>query len=224
MPAALQAEQLTKVYGDLVALAPLDLTVKDGERIVLVGANGSGKTTFMRMIAGLLEPTSGSASVGGDPAGTINARAALSYLPDDPVLYEDLSLAEHLEYIARLHETDDWEPRAAYLVERLGLAHRMDDLPAQFSRGLRQKTSIALGLVRPFEVLVVDEPFVGLDTPGRLALLDLLELAAEDGATIVVATHSAEFVDRATRCIALRDGELVHDGPATVADVNRLVS
>lgn len=224
MPAAVQALGLTKVYGDLVALAPLDLTVKDGEQVVLVGANGSGKTTFMRMIAGLLEPSGGTAAIGGEPVGTINARAALSYLPDDPVLYDDLSLAEHLEYVARLHEAEDWEERAAYLVDRLGLSHRVDDLPAQFSRGLRQKTSLALGLVRPFEVLVVDEPFVGLDTPGRSALIELLGLAAEDGATIIVATHSAEFVDRATRCVALRDGEVVHDGPATAADVTRIVS
>lgn len=224
MTAAVQANQLTKVYGDLVALAPLDLTIKDGERVVLVGSNGSGKTTFMRMIAGLLEPSGGTAAIAGEPAGTINARAALSYLPDDPVLYDDLSLAEHLEYVARLHETEDWEERAYYLVERLGLGHRLDDLPAQFSRGLRQKTSIALGLVRPFEVLVVDEPFVGLDAPGRTALVDLLDLAAQEGATVLVATHSAEFVDRATRCVALRDGEIVHDGPAAAADLSRLVS
>jgi ABC-type multidrug transport system ATPase subunit len=224
MPAALLASGLTKVYGELVALAPLDLAVKDGERVVMVGSNGSGKTTFLRMVAGLLEPSGGTAGVAGEPAGSINARAALSYLPDEPVLYDDLSLAEHLEYVARLHEAEDWEPRAAYLVDRLGLSHRVDDLPAQFSRGLRQKTSIALALIRPFEVLVVDEPFVGLDAPGRSALLELLDHAADDGATVIVASHSVEFVDRASRCVALRDGELIHDGPATQADVLRLVS
>jgi len=200
-PFALQTEGLSKTYGDLVALAPLDLVVDAGERVVLVGANGSGKTTLVRLVAGLLEPTAGTVEVAGEASGSIDARAALSYLPDDPVLYDDLSVAEHVEYISRLHETEGWEDRAAYLIDRLGLTARIDDLPARFSRGLRQKTSLVLGLVRPFEVLVVDEPFVGLDQPGKAALLDLLEEAATEGATVVVATHQLEFVDRATRCI-----------------------
>jgi len=224
LPVAVETRDLTKAYGDLVALAPLTLSIATGERVVLVGTNGSGKTTLLRMLAGLLEPSGGEAEVAGDPAGSIDARAALSYLPDDPVLYDDLSLAEHVEFIARLHETDAWQDRSAYLVDRLGLTARLDDLPARFSRGLRQKTSLVLSLVRPFEVLVVDEPFVGLDQSGRAALLELLDDAADSGATVVVATHQLEYVDRATRCVALRDGELTHDGPADQATVARLLA
>ncbi len=220
---ALETRELTKAYGELVALAPLTLSVHAGERVVLVGTNGSGKTTLLRMVAGLLEPSDGEAEVAGDPAGSIDARAALSYLPDDPVLYDDLSLAEHVEFVARLHDTDGWQDRSAYLVDRLGLTNRLDDLPARFSRGLRQKTSLVLGLVRPFEVLVVDEPFVGLDQSGKAALLELLDDAADSGATVVVATHQLEYVDRATRCVALRDGELTHDGPADQPTIARLL-
>ncbi len=222
--AALVCAGLTKAYGDLVALAPLDLVINQGERVVLVGPNGSGKTTLLRMVAGLIEPSEGSCMVAGDPAGSINARAALSYLPDDPVLYDDLSLAEHLRYIAGLHETVDWAHRANDLVERLGIAHRIDDLPARFSRGLRQKTSLALGLVRPFDLLIIDEPFIGLDQPGKEALLELLEEAADDGATVIIATHQLEYVDKATRCIGLRDGTLSHDGEASAQIVHELVS
>lgn len=224
LPVALETRDLTKAYGELVALAPLTLTVAAGERVVLVGTNGSGKTTLLRMVAGLLDPSGGEVEVAGDPAGSIDARAALSYLPDDPVLYDDLSLAEHVEFVARLHETEAWQERSAYLIDRLGLTPRLDDLPARFSRGLRQKTSLVLGLVRPFEVLVVDEPFVGLDQSGKEALLELLDDAADSGATVVVATHQLEYVDRATRCIALRDGELTHDGPADLATVAKLLS
>ena len=224
LPVALETRDLTKAYGELVALAPLTLTVAAGERVVLVGTNGSGKTTLLRMVAGLLDPSGGEVEVAGDPAGSIDARAALSYLPDDPVLYDDLSLAEHVEFVARLHETEAWQERSAYLIDRLGLTPRLDDLPARFSRGLRQKTSLVLGLVRPFEVLVVDEPFVGLDQSGKEALLELLDDAADSGATVVVATHQLDYVDRSTRCIALRDGELTHDGPADLATVAKLLS
>jgi ABC-type multidrug transport system ATPase subunit len=221
---SLEARGLTKDYGDLVALAPLDLRVEEGERVVLVGPNGSGKTTFLRMAAGLLEPSDGELLVNGEPAGSLEARAATSYLPDNPVLYDDLSLNEHLEYVSRLHDADEWHERAEGLLERLGLSHRADDLPARFSRGLRQKSTIALGLIRPFSLLLVDEPFVGLDQPGKEALLELLDEASDAGATVVVATHQLDYVVRATRCIALRDGEVSYDGPAGSADVNKLVS
>jgi ABC-type multidrug transport system ATPase subunit len=221
---AIETKDLTKAYGELVALAPLNLTVRAGERVVLVGTNGSGKTTLLRMLSGLLEPSGGEAVVAGDPAGSIDARAALSYLPDDPVLYDDLSLAEHVEFVARLHDSEGWEDRSAYLLDRLELTGRRDDLPARFSRGLRQKTSLVLGLVRPFEVLVVDEPFVGLDQSGKAALLELLDDTASSGATVIVASHQMDFVARATRCLALRDGELTHDGPADEATVARLLA
>jgi ABC-2 type transport system ATP-binding protein len=221
---ALEAVGLEKDYGDLLAVAPLDLEVVEGQRVVLVGPNGSGKTTFLRMAAGLLEPSGGEVLIAGHPAGSMVAREATSYLPDNPVLYDDLSLVEHIEYVSRLHGNDDWDAQGQGLMERLGLAGRADDLPSRFSRGLRQKTSIVLALVRPFALLLIDEPFVGLDQPGKQALLDLLDEANDAGATVVVATHSLEFVDRADRCIALRDGELAYDGPATVEEVTRLVS
>ncbi len=158
---------------------------------------------------------SGRVVVAGAPPGSLPARAATSYVPDAPVLYDDLSVFEHLEYVGRLHGNEAWDDSAEELVERLGLEERVDDLPARFSRGLRQKTSIALGLVRPFSLLLVDEPFVGLDAGGRLALLELLDESAAAGAAVVVATHQLEFVDQASRCLGLRDGRLVYDGPAT---------
>jgi ABC-type multidrug transport system ATPase subunit len=219
----LTAVGATKAYGDLVALTPIDLKVKRGELLALVGHNGSGKSTFLRLIAGTLDLTGGSIEVDGSPAGSSGARAATSYVPDDPVLYDDLSVREHLAYVAALHGVDASAEDLDAIVERLGLLARADDLPARFSRGLRQKTSIALGIVRPFELLLVDEPFVGLDAMGKAALLDLLDELHREGRTIVVATHDAQFVERVTRCVALRDGEVVHDGRATPDDVLRFV-
>jgi ABC-type multidrug transport system ATPase subunit len=220
----LVAEGAEKAYADLVALAPLDLTVRAGEVVALVGHNGSGKSTLMRLAAGLLELTAGTITIAGEPAGTSPARAALSYLPDEPVLYDDLSVREHLAYIASIHGAEVTDEIVDALLERLGLLHRADDLPARFSRGLRQKASIAVGLIRPFDLLLVDEPFVGLDATGKEAMLGLLAEANAAGAAVVVATHEPGFVERSTRCVALRDGALIHDGAATAADVLRLVS
>jgi ABC-type multidrug transport system ATPase subunit len=190
---------------------------------VLVGHNGSGKTTLLRIAAGLLDATSGEIAVAGHAVGSMEARAFTSYLGDQPVFYDDLTVWEHLEYVARLHETEGWEQHAAELLEMVGLTHRADDLPTTFSRGLRQKAAIALAFVRPFEVLLVDEPFVGLDKPGRDALLELFARAHSDGATLVVATHELTTVGAAERLVALRDGEVIYDGAPGDADPDALV-
>ncbi|MDP2291007.1 MAG: ABC transporter ATP-binding protein [Actinomycetota bacterium] len=223
MTAALSTEQLMKDYGDRPALMPLDLEVPRGQHVALVGHNGSGKTTLLRMAAGLLDPSGGEARIDGHLAGSSGARTALSWLSDTPTFYDDLSLWEHLEYIARLHGADDWTERAESLMERLHLSDRRDDIPTTFSRGLRQKAAIAIALVRPFTVMLVDEPFVGLDQAGKDTLLELLDESAGDGATLLVATHELAFVHRVERLLALRDGVLVYDGAPSDTDVHTLV-
>ena len=223
-PPVLATMQLEKSYGETTALMPLDLRVRPGEAVVLIGHNGSGKTTLLRMLAGLLEPSSGEAEVSGHPVGSLGARAATSFLSDTPTFYDDLSVWEHLEYTARLHGVEDWEQRAADLLGHVGLYDRADDLPTRFSRGLRQKAAITLALVRPFDVLLVDEPFVGLDATGKVALLELLDAVHRDGASLIVATHELDFVNRVDRCVALRDGQVVHDGGTAGLDVLALVS
>lgn len=221
-PAALDVVGLAKRYGDALALWPMDLRVGAGERISLIGHNGSGKTTLMRMLVGMLESSEGSATVAGHPIGSIEARAAVSYLADQPVFYDDLTVWEHLEYIARLHGTDDWEQQAVDLVDMVGLMERVDDLPSTFSRGLKQKAAMCMAFVRPFDVMLIDEPFVGLDRLGREALLELLTLAHTDGATLVVATHELSSVKESSRLLALSAGEVVYDGDPNDADLAAL--
>ncbi len=211
---AVAVDGLAKRYGDVDALAPLDLEVPEGQSLVLVGHNGSGKSTLLGMLAGVLDPSEGSASIHGYAVDAIAARRHRSWLPDNPVLYDDLSVREHLEYVSRLHGDCD-EAVNADLVERLGLVDRYDDLPSQFSRGLRQKTAIAVAFCRPFSVLLVDEPFVGLDASGRSAMLDLLAESVDNGASVVVATHDPAVIERFDRGVVLENGELVHDGPAS---------
>ena len=214
---------LTKEFDEVPALDDVSFEVGPGERVVLIGLNGSGKTTLLRTLAGLSESTSGDVTVDGHHPGTVEARAAVSFIPDEPVLYDDLSLLEHLEYIGRMHGNEAWEAEGDELVERLGLAGRAENLPSTFSRGLRQKSSIALGLVRSFSLLLVDEPFVGLDRPGRETLLELLAEAAVAGAALIVATHQDDYLGMATRCIALHDGVVVYDGPATPEAVDEVL-
>ncbi len=223
MSSALDINAVAKNYGDAPALAPITLQVERGERVALIGHNGSGKTTLLRILSGLLEPSEGSATVCGHVTGSLGARAALSYVADQPTFYDDLSVWEHMEYVARLHGVADWEQHAADLLGALGLYDRADGLPNRFSRGLRQKTALALGFVRPFDLLLVDEPFVGLDSAGKEALLGLLAGASEQGATVVVATHELSFVHTVGRIVALRDGALVHDGGTAGVDIDRLV-
>jgi len=221
--AALVTSNLGKDYGDGMGLGALDLEVQPGELVMLVGPNGAGKSTFLGLAAGLIEPTNGGAWVLGQKIGSLPARAATSYLPDAPVLYDDLSLWEHIEYIARMHATKDWEEYADDLLDMFNLTDRVDDLPSRFSRGLKQKASLVLGLIRPFSLLLIDEPFVGLDTPGQETLVDVLADVAEQGAAIVVSTHQMDLTPKASRCVGLRDGEKSYDGPATPEKIRSLV-
>jgi ABC-type multidrug transport system ATPase subunit len=220
---ALHVNNISKSYGTSPALDPISIEVAPGERIALIGHNGSGKTTMMRIAAGLLDATEGSVSIYGHESGSLSARASLSFIADQPTFYDDLTLWEHMEYVARLHGVEEWEQTAADLLGHLGLYDRADDMPNRFSRGLKQKSAIALGFIRPFDLLLVDEPFVGLDASGKEVLLELLASASDNGSTVIVATHELSFVHTVQRVIALRDGRLVYDGPTEGIDVDRLV-
>jgi ABC-type multidrug transport system ATPase subunit len=220
---ALSIDNVSKSYGTAPALDPISFDINTGDRVALIGHNGSGKTTLIRIAAGLLDSSTGSVSIGGAASGSMSARAALSFIADQPTFYDDLSLWEHMEYVARLHGVEDWEQTAADLLGHLGLYDRADDMPNRFSRGLKQKSAIALGFIRPFDLLLVDEPFVGLDAAGKEALLELLADATSHGSTVVVATHELSFVHTVSRIIALRDGRLVYDGGTDGIDVDGLV-
>lgn len=220
---ALEAVAVSKDYWGQAALDSLHLNIASGERTLLVGPNGSGKTTLLRLAAGLLEPSAGRIRVLGAEAGTLEARALTSYVADRPALYDDLSLAEQLEYVARLHAAAEWERRAGLLLSAFGLEARADDLPSGFSQGQRQRAALALALVRPFRLLLLDEPFTGLDPSGRESLLRVLDDVADAGAAVVVVSHGRDYLDQATRCVGLVDGRMAYDGPANADAIQRLV-
>lgn len=215
----LSVSGLRRNFGDLTAVDGFGFDLAAGECVALIGHNGSGKTTALRVIAGRLEPTSGSVLVNGanvhDRRRGHKARARLAFVPDTPVLYDDLTVGEHLELVGLAHglgsELDD---RVALLLERLGLSPRRDFLPRQLSRGMRQKTQIACVFVRPFDALLLDEPVVGLDPPSQAVLRSLLLEAKLAGAGVVFSTHQLAFAaGLADRAIVLDDGRVVDAGP-----------
>jgi ABC-2 type transport system ATP-binding protein len=218
-PPPLETTGLRRAYGRLVALAGLDLTVARGECVALIGANGSGKSTAVRAIAGLLEPSDGSVRVcGHDPheePDAESARAALALVPDTPLLYDDLTVREHLDLVTLSHGVDDdgVDERIDALLDRLGLAARADFIPRELSRGMRQKTQLACALVRPAALLVLDEPVVGLDPPSQLLLGELLREAKRGGTAVLLTTHQMAFADGlADRAVMLEEGEIVDEG------------
>src|SRR3954454_19594186 len=191
----LEMSGLRRTYGRLVALASLDLKVAAGECVALIGANGSGKSTAVRTIAGLLEPSAGWIRVSGyDPhkePEAEDARAELALVPDTPLLYDDLTVRQHLELVTLSHGVADEnvDERIDALLDQLGLRAREGFLPRELSRGMRQKTQLACALVRPAAVLVLDEPVVGLDPPSQLLLGELLREAKGAGVAILLTTH-----------------------------------
>lgn len=175
----LSVRGLRRTFGELTAVDGLDLDLVPGECVAVIGHNGSGKTTALRVMGGRLEPTGGTVKVDGadvhDRRRGHLARARLAFVPDTPVLYEDLTVGEHLELVGVAHgASEGLDERIDGLLERLGLGSRRDFLPRHLSRGMRQKTQIGCAFIRPFELLLLDEPVVGLDPPSRATLRSLL--------------------------------------------------
>jgi ABC-type multidrug transport system ATPase subunit len=212
-PDALRASALLKRYGDAVALGPLDLRVRAGEMVALLGPNGAGKSTLLALAAGLLEPSGGELLVAGQRPGSMAARRLVSYVPDTPALYDDLSIAETAEYVARLAGAADWEERVTSLLDRFGMAGRGDQAPARLSRGLRQRAALVAGLARPFRVLLLDEPFATLDAQSAALLAAHLEECVDAGAAVVVASHQHDVLPARCRTLRLREGRLDEDAP-----------
>jgi ABC-type multidrug transport system ATPase subunit len=211
----LETSGLRRTYGRLVALRSLDLTIAAGECVALIGANGSGKSTAVRTIAGLLEPSAGWVRVcGSDPhrePGAEAARADLALVPDSPLLYDDLTVRQHLELVALTHGAP--EDGIDALLERLGLGARTEFVPRELSRGMRQKTQLACALVRPARLLLLDEPVVGLDPPSQALLYALLLEAKRAGRAVLLTTHQMAFADGlADRAVMLEEGEVIDAG------------
>jgi ABC-2 type transport system ATP-binding protein len=218
-PPPLQARGLSRAYGQLEALRDFWLSVAPGQCVALIGANGSGKSTAVRLLAGLLEPSAGEVRIEGfDPHSepeAEQARARLALVPDNPLLYGDLTVREHVELVTVAHGLagSEADARIDELLERLGLAHRRDFRPAELSRGMRQKTQLACALIRPTAILLLDEPVVGLDPPSQALLHAMLLERKAAGGAVLLTTHQLGFADGlADRGMLLGEGEVLDEG------------
>jgi ABC-2 type transport system ATP-binding protein len=215
-PPPLDARVVSRSYGRLVALHDFSLTVAPGRCVALIGANGSGKSTALRTLAGLLAPTEGEVRIEGlDPhrePEAEQARARVAMVPDNPLLYGDLTVREHVELVTVAHGVADADVDG--LLARLGLAHRSDFRPAELSRGMRQKTQLACALIRPAALLLLDEPVVGLDPPSQSLLHTILAERKAAGCAVVLTTHQLGFADGlADDGVLLAEGEVADSGP-----------
>jgi ABC-2 type transport system ATP-binding protein len=211
----IEVRSLTRRYGDFTAVRDITFSVAAGEVVGLVGPNGAGKTTTLRSIVGIIRPTAGTVSIAGHDllADPLAAKAALAFIPDEPHLFPYLTVAEHLRFVARIYGVADAEPRGAALLEELELAERRDALPAELSRGMKQKLAIACGLLHEPRALLLDEPLTGLD-PGAIRRMKRTILQrAEAGAAVILSSHLLSLVEElCSRILVIHGGQLVASG------------
>ena len=214
----MRAQDLVVDFGEVRAVAGFDLSVGAGASVALVGRNGAGKSTTMRVLAGVLPPTSGSVSIGGvdyaaDPAA---ARAQVGYCPDVGGLIPRATPWEHLHLAARLRGMDDWEPRARDLLERFDLAAAADRVTSGFSHGMGRRMSVLLAAFHRPSLMLLDEPFDGVDPLGVDATLEVIRELRQGGTAVLVSTHLLHLaVDACEEAVVLRGGRVVADAPAS---------
>lgn len=219
----IQVTNLKKTFGKVTVLSVNDWRLESGSNAVLVGENGAGKTTLLTLLAGLARPTTGSVKVGGNMVGSKAAREAVTFVPDQPALFDDLTVEEQMFYVAKLNGQSEPTEFSLELANRLDFLDLLDRFPQAMSKGQRQKAGLLVGTARPFEVLLLDEPTTGLDAESRSALVAVLDDFANEGGIVLSSTHDPELIEAATQVVEVVEGELVlgsedQDGALGVAN------
>ncbi len=216
----IEVEGLTKLYGEFPAVRDLSFSVQPGEVLGLVGANGAGKTTTLRCLAGIIPPTSGSVRVAGHDlhAEPVAAKGRLAFLPDEPRLFDYLTVRQHLAFVARIYRVAEFRERADRLLEELELTDKAEQLPGELSRGMKQKLSIACGLLHEPGVIFFDEPLTGLDPSGIRRMKASIRQRAAAGAAILISSHLLSLLEEiCTHVLILHAGRKVAGG--TLAEI-----
>ena len=211
----IETRMLTKKYGDLVAVSELDLYVEPGELFVFLGPNGAGKTTTIKMLTGLLQPTSGSASVAGIDVveSPVEVKKVMGYLPEDPFLYNKLTGREFLQFIADMHAINRKNDKVDKFLELFELSSAADELIEGYSLGMKKKIAIGAALIHDPKVLFLDEPTGGLDPKSARTMKDLLQGVCQRGTTVFMTTHILEVAEKmCDRVGIINNGKLIKVG------------
>lgn len=213
----IRVEGLTKRYGNFVAVDNIDLHVSKGSIFGFLGPNGAGKTTTLRIIAGIMRPTKGRITLGGDDVvdNPMAAKRRLGFIPDRPFVYEKLTGAEFLRFVAALYQQDGEivERRIDELLDVFELTPWKNELVESYSHGMRQKLIISSALIHRPEVIVVDEPMVGLDPKAARLLKDIFRQFVDRGGTVLMSTHTLEVAEAMCQRIAIiQQGKIVAQG------------
>lgn len=204
----LQVEHVTKKYGKVVACDDLSFHLDPGSVTVLLGPNGAGKSTIMKAIIGFLR-YDGTITVGGYPNKTTQARRLLGYIPEMPSLYPNLTVSEHMEFIARAYRMSGYKARIDALLSRFELEDKRRKFGDELSKGMQQKLNICLGLLPDPSLLLLDEPMIGLDPHAIKELKSTIEEMREQGKTMLVSTHIIDSVDMLwDRTIIMQNGHI----------------
>lgn len=211
----IEVEGFHKVYRDTVAVADLSFVVQPGEVLGLVGPNGAGKTSTLRAISGIIPATHGAIRVAGHDVATypVAAKRQLAYVPDDPNLFEALTVFEHLKFVGRVYGVTDVEPKANALLEQFEIYDKRNTLAQELSRGMRQKTAICCAYLHDPRAILFDEPHTGLDPRGIRTIKSSIRERASNGAAVVVSSHLLELVeDLCTHLLILHKGRRMFFG------------
>lgn len=211
----IKAEGIRKEFGNFEALRGVDLDINKGEFFTLFGPNGAGKTTFIKLLATLIKPSTGTLSVSGFNAkkDAHSIRKITGVISHDPYLYENLSAYENIKFFATLYEVDDIHAAAEDVIERVGLGNRMHDLVRNFSRGMKQRLAVARAIVHEPTILLLDEPYTGLDQHGAHVFGEMLAQLKSGNRTILMTTHNIEEgLDLSDRVGILTGGRMVYEG------------
>jgi ABC-2 type transport system ATP-binding protein len=210
----LQLEHLSKRYEKVPALEDLSFELKAGDVAGLLGPNGAGKSTCMKCIAGLLRPDSGTIRIAGHAYRSMEARKALSYIPETPEPYPLLTSWEHLQFVAQAYGLKNWQTKGERLMERFEMGPLRDKLGKEMSKGMRQKISLICGLLPEPSLLLIDEPMIGLDPKAIRETKELFKELKNEGKTLLISTHLIDSVEHiADRALILQKGRLIIDQP-----------
>ncbi len=207
----LQVRRLTKLYDEHLAVNALSFSLPTGSICGLVGPNGAGKTTTMRCIAGLIPATDGEIQIGDLSLSDqpLEVKRQLAYVPDDPPLFDDLSVLEHLHFIGRLYRVEDYQAKSDRLLDQFELDSKRDAGATTLSRGMRQKLAIACVSLHDPKFMLLDEPLTGLDPPGIRQLLDSIVQRSRNGTTIILSSHLLAMIEEiCTEVMILQEGGL----------------